>query len=265
MVAPQQLGLTRVFADFTLLPYLLRRLPPVPRYQKPEIPRRWYRSLRSLVNPDHIEDDDIPKGERIEDYMADDVWQLMRRLDLITPEGNLSSVARSMLAQQRAADDYTALSETLATQIKTHYRGLLDLSIIELLQESARGLANGDSPWAGYSPGLLLIEIQYLIELAHFDADSAQQQPRLLAARRDEALSTADMAEPDPGVHDIQNTIEHADAVADFYLSNLIPVGRQTMTLTEIRSTAMLFTFTGLLTELSLAGPVQCLGAPEGE
>ena len=265
MVAPQQLGLTRVFADFSLLPYLLQRLPPAPRYQKPEIPRRWYRSLRSLVNPDHIEDDDIPKGEHIEDYMAADVWQLMRRLDLITPEGNLSSVARSMLAQQRAADDYTALSETLAAQIKTHYRGLLDFSIVELLQESARGLANGDSPWAGYSPGLLLIEIQYLIELAHFDAASTQQQPRLLAARRDEALSAADMAEPDPGVHDIQNTIEHADAVADFYLSNLIPVGRQTMTLTEIRSTAMLFTFTGLLTELSLAGPVQCLGAPEGE
>ena len=115
----------------------------MPRYQKPEIPRRWYRSLRSLVNPDHIEDDDIPKGEHIEeddilkgehidDYMADDVWQLMRRLDLITPEGNLSSVARSMLAQQRAADDYTALSETLATQIKTHYRGLLDLSIMRI-------------------------------------------------------------------------------------------------------------------------------------
>ena len=33
MVAPQQLGLTRVFADFSLLPYLLRYLPPVPRYQ----------------------------------------------------------------------------------------------------------------------------------------------------------------------------------------------------------------------------------------
>ena len=71
--------------------------------------------------------------------MAADVWQLMRRLDLITPEGNLSSVARSMLARRQAPDDYSALSETLATQIKTHYRGLLNLSICELLQESARG------------------------------------------------------------------------------------------------------------------------------
>ena len=178
MVAPQQLGLTRVFADFSELPYLLLDLPPVPRYQKPEIPSLWYRPMMSPVNTDHIEEDDILKGEHIDDYMADDVWQLMRRLDLITPEGHLSSVARSMLARHRAADDYTALSETLATQIKSHYRGLLNLSIVELLQESARGLANGDSPWAGYSPGLLLIEIQYLIELAHFDAASAQQQPR---------------------------------------------------------------------------------------
>ena len=194
MVAPQQLGLTRVFADFSLLPYLLRHLPTVPRYQKPEIQRRRYRSLMSPGNTDHIEEDDIPEGEHIEDYMAADVWQLTRRLDLTTPEGTLSSVARSMLVQLRAADDSTALNETLAAQIKTHYRGLLDLSIVELLQESARGLANGDSPWAGYSPGLLLIEIQYLIELAHFDAASARQQPRLLAARRDEALSAADMA-----------------------------------------------------------------------
>ena len=212
MVAPQQLGLTRVFADFSELPYLLRHLPPVPRFQKPELLSLWYRSLMSRGNTDHIEEDDIPKGEHIEEFMAADVWQLTRRLDLITPEGNLSSVARSMLARRQAPDDYTALSETLAAQIKTHYRGLLDLSICELLQESARGLTNGDSPWTGYSPGLLLIEIQYLIELAHFEAASAGQQPRLLAARRDEALSAADMAEPDPGVHDIQNTIEHADA-----------------------------------------------------
>ena len=118
MVAPQQLGLTRVFADFSELPYLLEDLPPVPRYQKPEIPSLWYRPLMSRGNTDHIEDDDIPKGEHIDDYMAADVWQLTRRLDLITPEGNLSSVARSMLAQQQAPDDYTALSETLAVSVK---------------------------------------------------------------------------------------------------------------------------------------------------
>ena len=86
MVAPQQLGLTLVFADFSDLPYLLRYLPPVPRYQKPEIPRRWYSLLMSPVNPDHIEEDDIPQGEHIDDYIAADVWQLMRRLDLIEGE-----------------------------------------------------------------------------------------------------------------------------------------------------------------------------------
>ena len=262
MVAPQQLGLTRVFADFLDLPYLLRYLPLVPRYQKKEIPRLWYMQLRSLVNTDHIEEDDIPKGEHIEEYMAADVWQLTRRLDLVTPEGNLSSVARSMLARQRAADDYSALSETLATQIKTHYRGFMNLSIVELLQESALGLADGDSPWVGYSPGLLLIEIQYLIELAHFDAASARQQPRLLAAQRDAALSAADMAEPDPGVHDIQNTIEHADAVTSFYLSNLIPVGSQTMTLTEIRSTAMLFHLYGSAHRVISGRPCTMPGRP---
>ena len=145
-----------------------------------------------------------------------------------------------------------------------HIQSLMDLSIVELLQESAQHLANIDSPWGTYSPGLLLVEIQYLIELAHYDAGRARQQLRLLEARREEALGVYDMSAPDPAVHAIQNTIEHADAVATFFLNDLIPVGRQTMTLTETRSTAMAFTFSGLLTELSLAGPVQCLGAPEG-
>ena len=129
--------------------------------------------------------------------MAEDVWQMFRRLDLITPKELLSSVAHSLLERLWSDNNDMVLCETLATQIKTHYRGPLDLSIVELLQESARGLANGDSPWASYSPGLLLIEMQYLIELAHFNANSAAQQPRLLAARRDEALSAADMAVPD--------------------------------------------------------------------
>ena len=73
MVAPQQLGLTRVFADFSDLPYLLRYLPPVPRYQKPELPHRWYRLLMPPGNTDHIEEDDIPQGERIRGF----TWQTM--------------------------------------------------------------------------------------------------------------------------------------------------------------------------------------------
>ena len=270
MVASQQIGLTKGFADFSLLPLLLRAVVPPQRFQQPERPLVWsyYLSLESGINIDHFEASDMPEDMSFGfgDYMAEDVWQLAHRLDFITRDDLLSPVALSLLERLWSDTTDMTLRETLATQIKTHYRGPLNLSIVELLQESARRLVNRDSPWSSYSPGLLLIEIQYLLELGHnIFADHTAEQPQLLAARRDEALAAADMQVPDPGVSDFQNTIEHADAVADFYLSNLLPVGRQGMTVTEVRATAMLFTYSGLLTELYLLGPVQCLAVPEGE
>ena len=70
--------------------------------------------------------------------------------------------------------------------------------------------------------------------------------------------------DPDPDVLAFQNSIEYADAVTEYYLSELLPVADSGMTITELRATAMLFTYTGLLDELYPLGPVQCLAASPG-
>ena len=57
----------------------------------------------------------------------------------------------------------------------------------------------------------------------------------------------------------LQAQDDHADAVTYFYFHEMELSG---MTVTEVRSTAMLLTFAGLLDERFPLGPVQCLTAP---
>ena len=241
------------------------------RLQEEEVTLRVWRYLilsNMEVNTDHVLDDDIPNGMEIEQYMAEDVWHLVHRLGLVTARGELSPIAQSLIEHYRTANDDLALQEMLAEVITREYRGAMGMPIAPLLQECARQLAKSDT---AYSPGLLLVEFQYLIEFAHFDGYLAPQQPELMAERRDEALRGIDLSPPgsspdsDLDALAFQNIIEHADAVADYYLSNLISDDDSSMTITELRSTAMLFTYTGLLDELYPLGPVQCLAVPKGE
>ena len=271
---PGQRALSRAFAEFSLLPALLSyglrwssgswRLP-----EEEVTLRDWRFDLENMeVNTDHVLDDDIPNRMKIEQYMAEDVWHLVHRLGLVTARGELSPIAQSLIEHYRTENDDLALQKMLAEVITREYRGALGMPIAPLLQECARQLAKSDTD---YSPGLLLVEFQYLIELAHFDGFLAPQQPELMAARRDEALRGIDLSPPGSGPDsdldalEFQNIIEHADAVADYYLSNLISDDDSSMTITELRSTAMLFTYTGLLDELYPLGPVQCLAVPKGE
>ena len=176
--------------------------------------------------------------------------------------------ASSLIQQERGVSghDDLAFQETLAGLIKEQYQGALGLPIVPLLQQCARQLANSDS---AYSPGLLLIEFQYLIELAHVDGSRAALQPGLMAAHREAALRDIDLPptepDPDPEVMQFQSIVEHADAITEYYLHELIPDDGSSMSITELRSTAMLFTYAGLLEELYPIGPVQCLAAPQGE
>ena len=239
---------------------------------------------RMDINTDHVEDDDIPEGVAIEQYMAKDAWHLVNRLGLVKPDGLLSPIAQSLIDQSpRTPDevlafqaqspiersrlgyfDVLAFQGTLADLIKEQYQGASGLPIVPLLQECARQLASSDS---AYSPGLLLVEFQYLIELAHVDGSRTALQPGLMATHREEALRVIDLppTEPDPEVMQFQNIVEHADAITEYYLRELIPDDGTSMNITELRSTAMLFTYAGLLDELYPIGPVQCLAVPQGE
>ena len=199
---PGQRALSRVFAEFSELPALLsdwsRWSRGSWRLQEEEVTLKGWRFELEImeVNTDHVLDGDIPNGLEIEQYMAEDVWHLVHRLGLVTARGELSPTAQSLIEHYRTSNDDLALQKMLAEVITNEYRGAMGMPIVPLLQECARQLSKSES---AYSPGLLLVEFQYLIELAHFDGSLAPQQPELMAARRDEAMRGIDLSPPGAG------------------------------------------------------------------
>ena len=265
-------GLTLVFADYSLLPDLLARVPRAPGL---EVPGSWRQFLReNACNLNHTEEERIGDSGLIADGMAADAWRLARGLELVSKEGltergaDLARLADTPLGDLTERDDQV-LRVLLAEQLVNFYlsRGP---SIARLLQEGARRLEGSES--AQYCPGVLLVEVQALIVLAHTNPARAREWPESFLRIRDAALQTYPM--PDTSDEDWAQLeemlggdvadafhwrIAYADAITNYYLADLELVG---MTLTEVRSTAMLLTFSDLLQERELLGPVQYLSAP---
>ena len=80
-----------------------------------------------------MEDDDIPDSMTLAEYMTEDVLQLVDRLGLVTPDGELSPIAQSLVQQQQRGNGDLALADTLAELIREHYRGAAEVSIAPLL------------------------------------------------------------------------------------------------------------------------------------
>ena len=261
-----QHSLVGVFAEFSLLPDLLAKVSPRQQVQTLNVWGEFL--LGSGVNTDHVEDEDIPEGLDEDHFMAMDVWALCKRLGLILPNGQLSEEAQSLARLSdlpnyyRNDMDYPEVSRLLARQIVEQFRGVNGLSIVKLLQDCARALKNSDSAWIALCPGLLLVEVQYLIEIAHTDYDLAQRQEIQLVAQRDSIMQDIDMSDPTAD-NELDDMLDHADAVTRYYLTELQRIGQQDMTLTALRATTMLLTYAWLLEDWFLAEPVQCLVAPE--
>ena len=109
-----------------------------------------------------------------------------------------------------------------------------------------------------------MVEVLYLIEIAHTDINLARQQEVQLVAQRDSIMQDIDMSDPTPG-NEIDDMLDHSDAVTDYYLTELQRNGQQVMNLTALRATTMLLTYASLLEDWFLVEPVQCLVAPERE
>ena len=269
----ERYGLTLAFADFHLLPELLAR---VPGGQGPGIPRSWSELPDGLeFNIEHWDDNGDRDEEEVRIELARDAWRLAIGLELVTDEG-LTGKGRELArlavesGTDRSGEDARFLSATLAEQIHECYLKE-SVSITRLLLEGAKRLA--DCQWAEYCPGLLLIEVQELIERSHTEPKrivSWTHDPDELVAARTEAMRRYGNRSADLDVYEamlddpeyaaqLHDRVNHADAVTFFYFSDR-KLNR--MTITEVRSTAMLLTFAGLLDEQFPMGPVQCLTAP---
>ena len=279
MMEVEQAWLARTFVEYDLLPRLLALLGTA---GLTGTPRSWLSFLSQReCNLEHMLDEDMPAHDDIPNYLVKDAWHLARQLQLVSEQGLTSAgqhiadlAGFPLLVRDSDAPfnvDMTGISTSgqftirfqvrlaniLAQQLRTCYRGQDDLDITSLLQRGADLLADTEHVWAAYCPGLLLVEFEALIHLACTDSEQAVQLCDDLVVHRDVAMHPYGM--PSPDVPPMQNLVDHADAVAVFYLNDLQLVEDSGPGLSVSRATAMLFTFCGLLTEVYPVGPIQCL------
>ena len=261
-------GPARLFADFSLLPDLLRH----GNGNLRDVKKAWTDIVRNAgCNLGHVEDEDVPTGGSIDQALANDAFNLALRLRLaerrrqsdgtdavrLTDAGRRIAEAASTPIGDRGEGHYRAVRDTLAKQIRACWLGTGGLDIAALLHNGALRLAETAHVWAGYCPGLLLVEFEALVCDAGAETGRAAQLVDELVGHRDHAMHRHDMPSPDVGP--FQNLLLHADAVFDFYMNNLEYGDRLQMTVTEMRATAMLLTYSGLLEDGAPLGPVQYL------
>ena len=261
--------LVRAFTEFELLPDLLARTPepsvagltgegilergmPLALNEEAAL-ESWANYLGEFgVNMDHAEPEDLPPDFVEETYMAEDAWRLAKRLGWVTPNGlsatgqRLAYIAERPLMRRTRAD-HENLIGTVARTVQEGYVGADDLQVVPLLQEGARILGETEHIWASYIPGLLLVEFEALIHWAFARPSYAVSLCDDLVTYRDVAMHRYDG--PSPDVDPDENLRLHAEAVATLYLETPGLAARTDLTITEIRSTAMLLTFSGLLDE----------------
>ena len=282
MMEVEQAWLARTFVEYELLPRLLALLGTAGLHGPP---RSWSSFLsEGECNLEHMLDEDMPASDDITTYLVSDAWHLVRQLQLVsdrglTPAGQDIADLHGFPLQVRDNEAHygvgmsdmslfgqftighqEGLDNLLAHQLSTCYRGQDDLDITSLLQRGAGLLADTEHVWAAYCPGLLLVEFEVLIHLACIDSARAVQLCDELVVNRDVAMHPYGM--PSTDVQPMQNMVDHADAVAVFYLNDLQLVEDSGPGLSVSRAIAMLFTFCGLLTEVYPVGPIQCLAPP---
>ena len=257
----------RTFVEFESLPDLLVLPGTAAADALPESWTAW--EFWDGCNLEHIEDDDMPADEDMRDFLAADAWQLVSRLQLVSENGlspagqRIADIAHTPLDRRIETGQLPDVFTVLAEQVQACHRGRDDLVINDLLQRGARHLAETAHPWAGYCPGLLLVEFDALVRLAGTDTDRAELLIAELVVNRGSAMSAYDT--PSPDILPIDNMVIHADAVTAFYLDDLRLLPDDTLNISAARATAMLYTFTGLLREVNPIGPVHCLAPATDE
>ena len=220
-------------------------------------------------NVDHIHDDPMDylwSGEPdLVRALCEDAWALVRRLRLVVSHRlsraglRLAHIGMGAAPNERAAQDYAVLREILGRQVERLYVGAGRVPIVPVLRAAAYVLGQGGSRTAAHLPGLLAGEIARLIDLARTDATEALIGTHRLAAIREEAMQS--LGEPDAGEEPSWYRLDLADTVNARNLADLPSRLDDPLTLTEVRATAHLLTFSGLLYEAFPLGPVQCLAA----
>ena len=257
----KQWALVRLFCEFTLLPQLLYIYSKLAYLGDKDVARdhvirEWSLILRYRGrNTDHLGDEfDQPRGHKFWMEMAQDVLQLCTRLQLINDTGLLDAGTHISSLGPQATLDETRLMPILRAQVATCYVAPNNVNVVTLLQEGATRLQQQT-----IFPGLLLVEFEALVHQAFTAPLQARELAALLVDNRRQAIA-AYAASVDQWDQDDPLLLH--DIVAAYYLRDDALIGSSPLTVTEMRSSAMLLCYATLLEERFPVGPVNCLCLP---
>ena len=257
----KQWSLVRLFCEFTLLPELLNSYSYIAYLGDKDAARdhviwEWIDILRYRgCNTDHLSDElDQPSRLKFWEEMAQDALQLCTRLQLINDTGLLDTGKQIWSLGMQETLDETSLMPVLREQIATCYVAPYNVNVVTLLQEGATRLQQQT-----IFPGLLLVEFEALVHQAFTAPLQARELAALLVDNRRQAI---DAYTASVGQWDQDDPLLLHDIVAAYYLSDDTLIGSSPLTVTEMRSSAMLLCYAALLEERFPVGPVNCLCLP---
>ena len=182
---------------------------------------------------------------------------MCERLRLLDPEGELTAAGRRVAQigevsiNERRSEDERAAAAVVGEQLREHYVGADGLQLVPLLQEASARLADAEQPSWAVVRGLVLAEFDTVLYRGLVDAERARGLPEKLPRVRDEIVGRLERSrlargglEPDdfgPGTL--------CDAVTFWHYEQDALAAGPTLSLTELRVTAMAMTWSGLLSE----------------
>ena len=254
-------ALVRVFAEFALLPDLLRLFS-----EGLNTVGDWAGMLDEFgYNEDHVEDEDIPDGMSLTEFMAADAMQFCRWIALIgprggvTPPGHRLSRIAAVPHRERDHNANRTLTRTLAVQIQHRYRGESDVPLTDLLQSASTVLASHGHSWPDGLEGLLLLEMETLLHWGFVNATAAERLVHRLPEARREVI---DALRQDPEVRAGRESVDAsdvADVLAEVHWGRPELALNSNFTITGLRATAMAMTFAQLLADTLATLPLQVL------
>ena len=176
------------------------------------------------------------------------------RLQLFDDTGLLGAGEQISSLGMQATLDETRLMPILRAQVATCYVAPNNVNVVTLRQEGATRLQQQT-----IFPGLLLVEFEDLVHQAFMAPLQAREMAAQLVDNRQQATAayTASV-----GQWDQDDPLLLHDIVVAYYLRDDTLIGSSPLTVTEMRSSAMLLCYAALLEELFPVGPVNCLGLP---
>ncbi|MCY3597641.1 MAG: hypothetical protein OXG71_09450 [Rhodospirillales bacterium] len=246
---PGVAGLGQVFAEFALLPDLLQASAPGAGANGD-----WTVVLEAHgFNDGHVHPGDLGDVQRdgLAALMARDAKRMCERLRLLDSEGltdagrRVAEAAAVPILERASAAEHAAAA-VVGDQIRRHYLGADGLELVPLVQQSSARLAAEQQPSWAVLPGLLLAEFDTVLYRGLTDAARARDVAGELPRVRAEVVERLERGDLQPGDY---GPGTFADALAFWHYEQDALAAPSTLSLTELRVTAMALTWSGLLRE----------------